>query len=155
MTPPKAEHLSVWERKARGKKARERTPLTSHRGWVPAVDRPDPVALLEEQNASREQDLVPVRHGRMLVSPFTFFRGTAKVMAQDLKGTPRAGLNAQFCGDAHLSNFGVFASPERSLLFDLNDFDETPRALRVRRAPDVRQFCDRSPEQRFQCGRHA
>ena len=125
MTSLKVEHLSVEERKARGKSARERTPLTSHRGWVPAADRPDPVALLEEQDASREQDLVPVRHGRMLGSPFTFYRGTAKVMAQDLKDTPRAGLNAQLCGDAHLSNFGVFASPERSLLFDLNDFDET------------------------------
>ncbi|MBC7441697.1 MAG: DUF2252 domain-containing protein [Ramlibacter sp.] len=125
MTAPKVEHLSVEERNARGKSARERTPLTSHRGWVPAADRPDPVALLEEQNLTREQDLVPVRHGRMLVSPFTFYRGAAKVMATDLKDTPRAGLNAQLCGDAHLSNFGVFASPERSLLFDLNDFDET------------------------------
>ena len=125
MTPRNVEHLSVEERKTRGKSARERTPLTSLRGWVPAADRPDPVTLLEEQDASREQDLVPVRHGRMLASPFTFYRGTAKIMAQDLKDTARAGLNAQLCGDAHLSNFGVFASPERSLLFDLNDFDET------------------------------
>ena len=91
----------------------------------PAADRPDPVALLEEQNATREPDLVPVRHGRMLVSPFTFYRGAAKIMAADLKDTPRAGLTVQLCGDAHLSNFGVFASPERTLLFDLNDFDET------------------------------
>src|SRR6266513_757468 len=75
--------------------------------------------------AGRERDLVPVRHGRMMVSPFTFYRGAAKVMAADLKDTPRAGLNVQLCGDAHLSNFGVFASPERALLFDLNDFDET------------------------------
>ncbi|KFF59817.1 hypothetical protein JF66_08675, partial [Cryobacterium sp. MLB-32] len=81
--------------------------------------------MLEEQNATREQDLVPVRHGRMLVSPFTFYRGAAKIMAADLKDTPRAGLISQLCGDAHLSNFGVFASPERQLLFDLNDFDET------------------------------
>ncbi len=81
--------------------------------------------MLEEQNATREPDLVPVRHGRMLVSPFTFYRGAAKIMAADLKDTPRAGLIAQLCGDAHLSNFGVFASPERALLFDLNDFDET------------------------------
>jgi len=94
-------------------------------GWTPIADRPDPVALLEEQNATRESDLVPVRHGRMLVSPFTFYRGAAKIMAADLKDTPRAGLNVQLCGDAHLSNFGVFASPERALLFDLNDFDET------------------------------
>ena len=85
----------------------------------------DPVALLEEQNATREPDLVPVRHGRMMVSPFTFYRGAAKIMAADLKDTPTAGLSVQLCGDAHLSNFGVFASPERTLLFDLNDFDET------------------------------
>jgi uncharacterized protein (DUF2252 family) len=83
------------------------------------------VALLEEQDATREPDLVPVRHGRMMVSPFTFYRGAAKIMAADLKDTPRAGLDVQLCGDAHLSNFGVFASPERLLLFDLNDFDET------------------------------
>jgi len=89
------------------------------------VDRPDPVALLEEQNTTREPDLVPVRHGRMMVSPFTFYRGAAKIMAADLKDTPTAGLVVQLCGDAHLSNFGVFASPERKLLFDLNDFDET------------------------------
>ena len=92
---------------------------------MPAQDRPDPVALLEEQNATREPDLVPVRHGRMMVSPFTFYRGAAKIMAADLKDTPTAGLDAQLCGDAHLSNFGGFASPERVLLFDLNDFDET------------------------------
>ena len=97
----------------------------SHSGWHPAADRPDPVALLEEQDLTREQDLVPVRHGRMMVSPFTFYRGGAKIMAADLKDTPVADLNAQLCGDAHLSNFGLFASPERRLLFDLNDFDET------------------------------
>ena len=102
----------------------ERLP-SSHRGWRPAGDRPDPVALLEEQNTTREPDLVPVRHGRMMVSPFTFYRGAAKIMAADLKDTPTAGLVVQLCGDAHLSNFGVFASPERKLLFDLNDFDET------------------------------
>jgi uncharacterized protein (DUF2252 family) len=116
---------SVEERRGRGKEARRRTPLSSHTGWTPADDRPDPVALLEEQNATREPDLVPVRHGRMLVSPFTFYRGGAKIMAADLKDTPVAGLQVQLCGDAHLSNFGVFASPERRLLFDLNDFDET------------------------------
>src|SRR5206468_3607405 len=111
--------------RARGKEARDRTPPSSHDGWTPAADRPDPVALLEEQNASREPDLVPVRHGRMLVSPFTFYRGAAKIMAADLAATPTAGLTVQLCGDAHLSNFGAFASPERKLLFDLNDFDET------------------------------
>jgi uncharacterized protein (DUF2252 family) len=99
--------------------------VSSHAGRVPAADRPDPVGLLEEQNLTREPDLVPVRHGRMLVSPFTFYRGAAKIMAADLKDTPVAGLQVQLCGDAHLSNFGVFASPERRLLFDLNDFDET------------------------------
>ena len=88
-------------------------------------NRPDPVGLLEEQNRTREPDLVPVRHGRMLVSPFTFYRGGAKIMAADLDGTPTAGLQVQLCGDAHLSNFGAFGSPERRLLFDLNDFDET------------------------------
>ena len=121
----KIEHPSVAERKARGKGLRDTCSPKSHAGWAPAQDRPDPVALLEEQNKTREPDLVPVRHGRMMVSPFTFYRGAAKIMAADLKDTPRAGLVVQLCGDAHLSNFGVFASPERTLLFDLNDFDET------------------------------
>ena len=121
----KIEHPSLEERKARGKRSREQAAPDSHAGWTPASDRPDPVALLEEQNATREPDLVPVRHGRMMVSPFTFYRGAAKIMAADLKDTPRARLSAQLCGDAHLSNFGLFASPERALLFDLNDFDET------------------------------
>ena len=121
----KVPHLSVDERRAKGKEARNRTPPASHTPWASATDRPDPVALLEEQNVTREPDLVPVRHGRMLVSPFTFYRGTAKIMAADLAATPTAGLEVQLCGDAHLLNFGVFASPERRLLFDLNDFDET------------------------------
>ncbi|MDR7081377.1 uncharacterized protein (DUF2252 family) [Arthrobacter ginsengisoli] len=125
MATTKVKHPSVEERVDKGKKYRKKAPVSSHTGWVPAPDRPDPVALLEEQNLTREQDLVPVRHGRMLVSPFTFYRGAAKIMAADLKDTPRAGLVVQLCGDAHLSNFGVFASPERNLLFDLNDFDET------------------------------
>jgi uncharacterized protein (DUF2252 family) len=118
-------HPSIEERRARGKQARDRTPLSSHDGWTPAADRPDPVGLLQEQNRTREADLVPVRHGRMLVSPFTFYRGAAKIMAADLAATPTAGLSVQLCGDAHLSNFGAFASPERRLLFDVNDFDET------------------------------
>jgi uncharacterized protein (DUF2252 family) len=121
----KITHPSVAERAARGAEARTRTPVSSHKKWRPVTDRPDPVALLEEQNLTREPDLVPVRHGRMMVSPFTFYRGAAKIMAMDLKDTPVAGLDVQLCGDAHLSNFGVFASPERRLLFDLNDFDET------------------------------
>ena len=118
-------HPSIDERRAAGKRTREQTPPSSHAGWRPAADRPDPVALLEAQNVTREPDLVPVRHGRMMVSPFTFYRGAATVMAADLSGIPVAGLDAQLCGDAHLSNFGLFASPERTLLFDLNDFDET------------------------------
>src|SRR4029453_15536043 len=118
-------HFSLDDRRAQGKVARERTPPSSHAGWAPATDRPDPVGLFEEQNLPRETDLVPVRHGRMMVSPFTFYRGAAKIMAADLASTPTAGLNVQLCGDAHLSNFGAFASPERDLLFSLNDFDET------------------------------
>ncbi len=121
----KVTHPSLDERQAAGRQASDHTPPSSHSGWHPAADRPDPVALLEEQDLTREQDLVPVRHGRMMVSPFTFYRGGAKIMAADLKDTPVAGLGAQLCGDAHLSNFGLFASPERRLLFDLNDFDET------------------------------
>ena len=118
-------HLSLGERTARGREAASVTPPSAHSGWKPSGDRPDPVALLEAQNLTREPDLVPVRHGRMMVSPFTFYRGAAAIMAADLKGTPVAGLDVQLCGDAHLSNFGLFASPERTLLFDLNDFDET------------------------------
>jgi uncharacterized protein (DUF2252 family) len=116
---------SVDERRARGRDARTRLPRSVHAGWVPAAGRPSPVDLLAEQDADREPDLVPVRHGRMLVSPFTFYRGAARIMAADLKDTPTAGLPAQLCGDAHLLNFGVFGSPERRLVFDLNDFDET------------------------------
>jgi uncharacterized protein (DUF2252 family) len=123
--PRKIQHLSVEDRESRGKELQARTAPSSHAGWKPAARRRDPVSLLEEQNRSREQDLVPVRHGRMMVSPFTFYRGAAKIMAADLRTTPRAGLNAQLCGDAHLSNFGMFGSPERTLLFDVNDFDET------------------------------
>jgi len=118
-------HTSVEDRQAIGERAREQTPLSSQADWEPAAERPDPVELLIEQNATREADLVPVRHGRMTVSPFTFYRGAAKVMATDLATTPMAGLVVQLCGDAHLSNFGGFASPERQLLFGLNDFDES------------------------------
>src|ERR1700746_1502234 len=118
-------HPSLDERLNQGRTARDGTPPSSHDGWQPAADRPDPVGLLEQQDRTREPDLVPVRHGRMMVSPFTFYRGAAKIMAGDLKDTPAAGLRVQLCGDAHLSNFGMFASPERRLLFDLNDFDET------------------------------
>ena len=125
MSVTKIQHPSVEERRAEGEESRERTPPSTHGEWVPGADRFDPIALLEEQNEARVPDLVPVRHGRMMVSPFTFYRGSAKIMAADLEHTPRAGLMVQLCGDAHLSNFGAFASPERQLLFDLNDFDET------------------------------
>ncbi len=121
----KVEHLTIDERRARGTEAGNKVPPSGHAGWQPTPGRADPVALLEEQNLRREPDLVPVRHGRMMVSPFTFYRGAAKIMAADLKDTPTAGLSVQLCGDAHLSNFGAYASPERRLLFDLNDFDET------------------------------
>jgi uncharacterized protein (DUF2252 family) len=113
------------ERAAAGKAARATAPRSSHGEWQPTADRPDPVDLLERQAGSRLGQLVPLRYGRMLVSPFTFYRGAAAVMAADLAPTPRSGFETQLCGDAHLSNFGAFASPERRLVFDLNDFDET------------------------------
>jgi uncharacterized protein (DUF2252 family) len=125
MAVRKIVHPSVDDRTAMGLGARQRAPLSSHRKWSPATDRPDPVVLLVQQDKTRQPDLVPVRHGRMMVSPFTFYRGAAKIMAADLATTPVTGLGAQLCGDAHLSNFGLFASPERRLLFDVNDFDET------------------------------
>ena len=118
-------HLSVAERVARGKAARAEVPRSRHAAFEPSPDRVDPVKLLERQAETRVPELVPIRYGRMLVSPFTFYRGAALIMAQDLGPTPRSGLNVQCCGDAHLSNFGVFASPERRLVFDVNDFDET------------------------------
>ena len=118
------EHLSRADRVARGKDARVVAPLESHAEFAPGRGR-DPVGLLLGQAASRVPELVPVRHGRMLVSPFTFYRGAALPMAADLAGTPASGLRVQLCGDAHLSNFGAFASPERNLVFDVNDFDET------------------------------
>ena len=111
-------HISLDERLNQGQTARDRTPPSSHAGWSPAADRPDPVGLLEQQDRTREPDLVPVRHGRMMVSPFTFYRGAAKIMAADLKDTPVAGLDAQLCGDAHLSNFGMFASPNRAAVMN-------------------------------------
>jgi uncharacterized protein (DUF2252 family) len=113
------------ERAAAGKSRRSEAPRASHAAWEPPPDRPDPISLLEAQTAERLPELVPIRYGRMQASPFSFFRGAACVMAADLAGTPRSGMRAQLCGDAHLSNFGCFASPERELLFDLNDFDET------------------------------
>jgi uncharacterized protein (DUF2252 family) len=110
---------------AAGKAARSAAPRSSHGEWGPAGDRRDLVELLEEQAGARVERLVPLRYQRMLASPFAFYRGAAAVMVADLAGTPHSGLEAQLCGDAHLSNFGAFASPERRLVFDLNDFDET------------------------------
>jgi len=118
-------HLTVGERAAHGKAARAEVPRSSHAVYEPPARRADPIKLLERQAKTRVPELVPIRYGRMLVSPFTFYRGAALIMASDLAATPRSGLHVQCCGDAHLSNFGVFGSPERRLVFDLNDFDET------------------------------
>ena len=122
---PRVSHPTAAERAAKGKAAREIAPRAAHGEWEPAADRRDPVELLEEQAASRVPELVPIRYGRMLVSPFTFFRGAAYPMAADLADAPRTGLQVQLCGDAHLSNFGGFAAPDRRLIFSINDFDET------------------------------
>ena len=117
--------MTVSERAAVGKAARSRAPRSSHGEWEPSDARADPVAILEAQAESRVPELVPIRYGRMSVSPFAFYRGAAAVMAADLALTPITGLRVQACGDAHLANFGVFAAPDRRLVFDLNDFDET------------------------------
>src|ERR1700684_4358513 len=122
---PAAAESTREERVMAGKEARKEVPRTSHGVWEPPANRPDPIGLLEEQETTRVPELVPIRHGRMMVSPFTFFRGAALLMASDLAHTPDSGLWVQACGDAHLSNFGGFASPERELVFDVNDFDET------------------------------
>src|SRR6266571_7690619 len=113
------------ERYAAGKALRSKAPRNSHAEWAAAADRPDPISLLEDTNRSRVQELVPIRYGRMSLSPFAFLRGSAIVMASDLAKTPNSGIRVQICGDAHLSNFGFFATPERNLVFDVNDFDET------------------------------
>jgi len=122
--PAKLLHFTPEERAARGRAARAAAPRTSH-ATIELEPARDPVGLLDADSPRRVQELVPIRYGRMLVSPFTFYRGAAAIMAHDLAGTSRSGLNVQLCGDAHLANFGVFASPERDLVFDLNDFDET------------------------------
>src|SRR6266700_4076714 len=113
------------ERYAAGKALRSKAPRSSHAEWAPDPERPDPISILEESNKTRLEHLVPIRFGRMSLSAFTFYRGTADIMANDLAKTPVSGIQAQLCGDAHLSNFGVFASPERQQVFDVNDFDET------------------------------
>ncbi len=117
--------LTVSERRALGRHIRERVPREAHAQWSAPADRQSPVAILEQQSATRLADLVPVRYARMRASPFAFYRGAAAIMAADLATLPRTPLTAQLSGDAHLMNFGVFASPERELLFDINDFDET------------------------------
>jgi uncharacterized protein (DUF2252 family) len=117
--------LTIKERAARGKEARTRVPRASHGEWTPAPDRADPISLLEQQATTRVPELVPIRYGRMAASPFAYYRGAALPMAADLAATPRVGIEAQLCGDAHLSNFGGFAAPDRTLVFDVNDFDET------------------------------
>ena len=117
--------MSPRERVARGLAARDRVPLAAHSRWRPPVDRGDSVGVLQRQEAKRDPSLIPLRHGRMVASAFAFFRGGAAIMAGDLATTPVTGLRAQLCGDAHLANFGIFDTPERSHLFDINDFDET------------------------------
>ena len=120
------QHLtSRAERTAFGKALRSKTPRSSHAAWVPHPERPDPISLLEEANQTRLKHLVPIRYGRMATSPFAFYRGSADIMAHDLSKTPVSGISAQICGDAHVSNFGMYASPERRQVFDINDFDET------------------------------
>jgi uncharacterized protein (DUF2252 family) len=117
--------LQPGESPERGRAARGASPRSAHGDWAPAPDRPDPVAVLAAQAATRVQELVPIRYGRMLVSPFTFYRGAAAVMAADLASTPQSGIAVQACGDAHIANFGAFAAPDRRLVFGPNDFDET------------------------------
>src|SRR4051812_3059085 len=124
-TPPIVEHFSRVERAARGRAERVETPRGLHGSFAPGAHRRDPVEVLSEQDSTRVPELVPIKYGRMLVSAFTFFRGAAALMAMDLAGTARTGLHVQLCGDAHLSNFGGFAAPDRRLTFSVNDFDET------------------------------
>ncbi len=120
-----AETQTTGESEAAGKAARRRTPRSALAGWEPAADRTSPVEILKRQDNTRVRDLVPIRHGRMSASAFTFYRGAAGIMAADLGAAPNTDLNVQLCGDAHLSNFGIFAAPDRRLIFDINDFDET------------------------------
>ena len=126
LSPGAAQEAASYQRRhERGRAARRAVSRGSHAEWAPAPDRPDPVDLLEVQAKGRLPDLVPIRYARMMASPFVFIRGSAIVMAHDLASTPKSGIQSQLCGDAHLLNFGMYASPERTLLFDLNDFDET------------------------------
>src|SRR6476659_7792301 len=155
MSPTRVvEHPTPEQRVAVGRAARDAVPRSSHGAWTPAGDRPDPVDLLREQAVTRVPELVPIRHARMLASPFAFYRGAAAVMATDLARTPASGIRVQCCGDAHLANFGGFAAPDRTLVFDVNDFDETlpgPWEWDVKRlaasfeiAAQAREFDDRT-----------
>ena len=117
-------HNGIEERRAVGKGLRKQAARSSHGHWTPAADRPDPIDLLQAEDKERIQYLLPIKYGRMMASPFAFLRGSAVVMAADLAPTPVTGLDVLLCGDAHLSNFGIFASPERQLIFDINDFDD-------------------------------
>ena len=116
---------SLAELRAAGKRLRDKCPRESHADWNPPNNRPDPLALVQESDKGRIPQLVPIRHGRMLQTPFTFYRGAALNMAADLSNTPATGLRVQACGDCHLLNFGAFATPERRIIFDINDLDET------------------------------
>src|SRR6266516_1301183 len=118
-------HATSAERAAKGITARAEVPIASHADWAPPASRPDPIEVLEGQASNRVPELVPIRYGRMLASPFDFYRGAAAIMAADLAATSASGLRVQACGDAHLMNFGMYASPERDLVFDVNDFAET------------------------------
>src|SRR5271168_1679287 len=119
------QYLTPDERRARGKALRQRVPWQDHGSWEPPEGRRDPVDLLCESNEARLPHLIPIRFGRMSQSPFAFYRGSAALMAADLASTPKSGLTVQACGDAHLMNFGGFATPERNIVFDINDLDET------------------------------
>ena len=134
MAVRKIAHRGIEEREALGSQARDQVALSSHRGWRPAPGRPDPVAVLERQDATREPDLVPVRHGRMMVSPFTFYRGAARIMAADLVGTPVDGLGVQLCGDAHQS---ITDFCERYADQNEQDYEEFAKAVRSGRLEEV------------------
>ena len=125
LSPPDDQYRTAAERRAEGKALRDDVPRESHGGWKPPKNRHNPIELLLESNEGRVPELVPIRHGRMVQSAFAFFRGSAALMAADLAHTPNSGLKVQACGDAHLMNFGAFATPERNVIFDINDFDET------------------------------
>ena len=155
MAETKVKHPSVEERAAEGKRCRETTPVSSHTGWVPAPDRPDPVALLEEQNLTREQDLVPVRHGRMLVSPFTFYRGAARIMATDLTDTPTAAGFPAVRGRASVELRGLRIAGAALAVRSERLRRDPAGAVRVRREADGGEFHDRGAEQRVHQGGNA